>query len=300
MSEDRAEWRLNPVTERTLAEGRQRERRRRRNVGLLTAAALGLCPLSCLGTCLPLNAGPQALFFGPLALLSVVLLVVVVVRHSKENNAESADLLALRDEFSGVGGWLVEMSVYQGEALSGRDIGVVWFQEERLYFTGARTSFGLGTNDLRGTTPNGNVKLDGISNLLLPLDASGSMGAAIGLKFVGPEREFNPAMAEGSYRNALRGWLASGAKTSGQLPPFSLGPELPTTRSLRIRAVFATAAWPFLGLLALVAAGWGGAALASFLVLGLAIVVQSSVWRPRQCWRALRDRQRLEAYNKDQ
>lgn len=302
MSEERADWRLNPVAERELAEDRRRARRRRWNAVFLTLASLGLCPLACLGSCYGLSQGGGVYLF--VAFASVGAVVVALVRYANDARRTGERRAALKGEFGGVPGWLVEITVFQGEAVSGQDVGTVWFEDDRLYFTGLRTSFGLGPGDAKGRVADGRDVLEPGVDLILPLRVVSPIGPVkLGLRFAAPELASTAlASSEWAFRKALREWIADG-EGHGPGPPLAPGPDLPPEGSLQRRALLATAAWP--ALLVLVGAIVGAAgfpegvpiALLGGLV-GTGAILATHFGSPRRHWRALDDRRRLEAYNR--
>ena len=300
MKPERADWRPNPVTEREIAEDRRRERRRRKNVALLAGTGLGLCPLSCLGTCTTLDGHGDEATFMILGLVSAVLGLYGFIRFVADKEAERRRVLALRQEFSGVGGWLVEMTVFQGEAVSGTDVGVVWFEKERLFFTGARTSFGLGVEDTARRVLGSGAVIDSGIGIVLPLREWTPVGAvAIGLRFIAHEPEISPVVGETSFRHTLGNWMARSAPTRGQLPPLTPGPDLPAFAWLGRRAWLATLVWPAVGVLALLVGLTSVEPAIAFLAMSLGFAFWAPARSPRRAWRAVRDRQALEAYNRD-
>lgn len=299
-----ADWQLSPLKERELAEDRRQERGRRWNVALLVVAVIGVCPMGCLGACLS-GATAGGGWAAGISIGSVVLLVAAIVRYANGSEIARRRRLVRRQEFGEVAGWIVEMTIHQGEALSGRDVGVVWFEEDRLYFTGVRTSFGLGPGDVAARIAGRHEVLDTGSHLTLPLDAPSSVGTvAIGLRFISPEPEsYTVATSETAFRQALRAWITSG-KTRGQLPPLAMGPDMPSVMALQRRAALASAVGPGFVLLLVLSSTFKGF-MPALVVLALVLLV--ALWPPallpRRCWRAVNDRRRLDGalrHNREQ
>jgi len=295
--EPTAEWRLNPIAEREIQASRRFDRRRRANRWLLGLSGALVCPFACLGGCLSIG-GAESSWIAALVFGSVGLLVVALARVSIDKGRQGERLDALRKEFGDVKGWLVEMSVRQGEALSGRDVGIVWFEDERLYFMGARTSFGLGRDDTQGRLASAHDVLEDRPHAVLPLQAKTLAGpVSVELVFLHTVPEHGQRLADDlEFKHALKIWFSEAMPERGQLPPLTLGPDLPSVSALRRRALAAVAIWPTLLVLALLATPLVG----TFVFVGLGILVPlvalwSPVVSPRRCRRAIRDRQALDA-----
>ncbi len=302
MNEEQGDWRLNPVTERELAQDRRQERKRRRNLWALVLASIGLCPFACFGTCMSLGAGSDAWGFVLASALSIGAFVAIVMRYTHLAALGRARRLALRQEFGGVAGWLVELTVHQGEAVSGRDVGIAWFEGDRMYFTGSRTSFGLGPADVRGGALDASSTIEIGPHLMLPLRKETIVGPlSLGFRFMPSEPE-NAGLTsnETGFREALRGWSTAGGNTQGQLPPLAPGPDLASVWALQARAVLASATVPGALVLLTLFGFSSGSFVAVLFGLGLVLALWTPARSPRRCWRAIHDRLRLEAYNKEQ
>jgi hypothetical protein len=283
-----AEWSLHAVTEREIVEGGRRRARSRRQMWALCLAAFGVCPLSCFGlsTSYPL-VGMVGL------VLPGGLLVYALVRGGADADRFRNERIRLQEEHAAVGGWIVHLSILQGAAVTGRDEGVVWFEDDRLLFAGRRTSFALSADGATG----GVHESWSLTGSVVPLHAE-TVAGRVALAFEVLPWEGAAAPAGGGapgFVRALRGWLDVAAPAEGGLPPLAVGPGAPAVDRLLLAAVANTAFWAAaLGLFALsVAAGWQ-AAIPVALVCAVLLLGWSDLWVPRHRWYAWRDRRRLE------
>lgn len=294
MSDESAEWTLHPIAEREIAAERRQVTGDRRVGWALAFAALGLCPLTCLGAVM------EAL--SPTALV-VTLVAVVLLGAEKTRRSDRTARLArakrrdLRDAYGAVAGWTVELTVFQGAVPTGRDRGVLWFEDDRLFFLGERTSFGLAAHQTERTLDEG-WPLAGLRALhTLRLRHRTRAGrVALGLDFI-PRFEGTAESADAAeFRKALAAWSDRAASAPGGLPPLAPGPDAPSQRALLVAAVASTTFWVAVALgLAVVAwrtAWWVAPPVAAF--AGVILVLWSDVWAPRLRWRAWRDRRRLD------
>ena len=281
-----AEWTLHPVSERDAALASRRARGWRRTAWGLSLGSLGLCPVSLLGL---IEYGGIGLFG---FLLSFGLLVYVLVRSVREVEKLRAERIRLQEEHAAVQGWIVDLAVTQGAALTGRDRGVVWFEEGRLLFVGRRTSFALAAEAVSGALALGWWS----SSSTLPLRAHTAAGA-VALTFeMMPPDNLADSRSEYAFAEALQGWQAAHAPVESGLPPLAVGPGAPSVASLLGAAMATTAIWLALG---------GGFVLMAvrlnlYLAFTIGIVGASllaglpDLWRMGYRWRAYRDRLRLE------
>ena len=231
----------------------------------------------------------------------VILLVLAVVAH-RRTGRRLADGLRRREEFrsehEGVAGWLVDLIVLQGAAPTGRDVGVVWFDGDRLYFLGSRTSFGLARSQVKALRFDDWLPNDLHPPLTMALNAATPVGS-LGLGFEvlpQPPGQFRASRTAAALNDSIRGWMASSQDGEGQLPPVALGPEAPTSLSLLRKAVQNTIFWCVVTVFVLWTAAetqWWYAPVWAIIILLLSIP-WGGVWIPRLRWRAWRDRRRLD------
>jgi hypothetical protein len=205
---------------------------------------------------------------------------------------------AFRLEHESIAGWLVDLVVLQGAAPTGRDVGLVWFDDDRLYFVGSRTSFGLARGQVRNVSYDDWVTNDLQPPLTVILDAVTPAGR-LGLGFdvlPQPPNDFRASRTGRALHESIRGWMAASQSEDGQLPPLSVGPEAPTRIALFRGAVQTTGVWVVIAALVL----WTAAATFWWLapvwaiVAMLVIIPWGGIWIPRVRWRAWRDRRRLD------
>jgi len=291
-----AEWTPHPIAERAISDERRQTVGNRRVGWALAVAALVLCPLSCIGASFSVvgSAFPY---------VAVVLLGALGVeklrRGARTTELAHAKRQALRDEYAGINGWAVELTVFQGAAPTGRDRGMLWFEDGRLFFVGERTSFGLAPPQVEGGMRE-EWPLSGLrATSTLSLGRRTVAGAvSLGLDFIPSDLGPVPPL-EKAFRRALDDWLhpsKEGRSGEGQLPPLAIGPDAPTLRALLASAVASTVFWLFLAggliLLAIKTAWWIVPPVVAF--LGVILVLWSDIWAPRLRWLAWRDRRKLE------
>ena len=138
-----ADWTVSPTLEREAAAIRRRETRVDRLLGggaltllVATLALAFLSPWMFMESLLP------TAFVVVYVALLLGTTVGVALRNGCREFPDTADV-AMRAEFGGGVGWLVEVTVRQGETPTGMDRGMLWFEEDRLLFAGHRTSFAL-------------------------------------------------------------------------------------------------------------------------------------------------------------
>lgn len=251
-----------------------------------------------------LVAMPVAAFALPVGLAVPVGAVVLcggtlglMVRHLDDRKRAMGERArALRDEF-GVGPvWTVDLMVRQGEAPTGRDQGLLWVEDERIVFSGLRTSFSLAPSQAAGPVHH-LPQMSGLRHRLNLTLARETDAGPLSLSFwplaSGLQRSENDAADLRFALNTVAGRRDHALETTGQWPPTARGPGAPTSRDLLLRAM----ATPFVGaILGLVGFGMllpnAAAATVVFLVfavgLNLACFGES---RPR--WQAYRDARRL-------
>ena len=283
-----AEWSLHPASERETAELAGRSRGWRRAAWGIGLVGFGLCPISLLG--LLLAGAPWMLGL----VVSAGLLGYLLLRSGREVERLRAERIRLQDEHAAVPGWIVDLTVLQGAAPTGRDRGVVWFEEGRLLFLGRRTSFALAAEAAEGKLWSGWAT----SGSTLPLRARSAAGrVALAFEFVpwdGPIH--GDSLGSYAFAQAVRSWLATEASIEGGLPPLAFGPDAPSSGSLLFAALGTTGFW--------ILSAWGAVLimvregffvmLPVTMIVGLTLLGFGDVWLPRHRWCAWRDRRRLE------
>ncbi len=290
-----AKWTLHPTSERELVEESRKRTAARRWAWTLGLTSLGFCPLTCLGL------GGAFTDRGGLWLLiptaALVGTAFAYLRHSAgQARRDESRRAALDEEYAPVGGWIVDLAVYQGAAPTGRDRGAVWFEDDRLLFSGRRTSFALARGEAFQVALQGWLDPDLGSNLHLVLQTRTEAGSvALGFSVV-PKTFIPSSQGEAALHGALKGWLANASPSEGGLPPLAVGPGAPSPERLLRAALGVTAFWAAfagLGLWFGVVSGAPAACVAMIVAIML-LMVWSGLWVPRLRWRAYRDRRRLE------
>jgi hypothetical protein len=239
---------------------------------------------------------PEELGSGRWMLGVVVLLFLLGVGAHGHTGEQVANGFRRREDFrsehEGVAGWLVDLVVLQGAAPTGRDVGVVWFDDDRLYFLGNRTSFGLARGQVVTVRNEDWLPNDLHPPLTIVLDCDTPAGnLAVGLEVLPQTRNFRANRTGAALSEAIRGWLAASHSDVGQLPPLGIGPDAPTPFSLLKGAIQTTALWS--AVLAIVvwasnATFWYLAPIWAIMAL-LLLISWGGVWIPRLRWRAWRD-----------
>lgn len=207
----------------------------------------------------------------------------------QQDSARDAERV-LEDEFGRNQGYFVSVIVRQGDAPTGQDSGMLWFEDGRLYFSGHRTSFGLFPSQVFGPA----LARKGVPGVRNAVEISLRHSTPIGpmaLSFGMWERPHENASVERSILKAhLDRWLNEGTSGEGQWPPAELGPKRVSEGSLLAGAI----AWTLLptalvgGILRSLVPDWASLGCA----LALAVLV-AAVPPCNLRWRALRDRRRL-------
>ena len=216
-------------------------------------------------------------------------LVLALYAWSQELPAERERRYdVLREEFMGVQGTLVQMIVRQGDAPTGEDEGVLWFEEGRLYFAGRRTSFGLVPGQARSLAPP-HGRLAGFRNGVDVILRRDTNAGAVSLSFkpLLPSHESVPVHRD-ALRRDLDQWLGGWTEGSGQFPPSELGPATIDEQRLLAQALLATIPVPLLLYLLTSSYAWG-----PFLAINSLILIVAGFPASNLRWRALRDRRRL-------
>jgi hypothetical protein len=294
-----AEWRLNPVTERAIAEERRSFLQRRWVLGALGTFSLGLCPLA-------IFVRTYSLFgvtIGEWPFVAVLLSMIALSHESVRRSTRYGQIrrrrkLAIRDEYGEIDGWQVDMTVFQGAAPTGHDRGMVWIEDGRLYFVGERTSFGLSPSQVSITGARSLSHEPALADIQLPLDRTTAGGnLSVGLQVVPTDSgEFSAHNRQDQCRLAIKSWVKSGDSGEGQLPPLTIGPSMPGTLRLFWMAVTATAFWSGLTVIVLLiglTASWWTVFPVLF-TIGLIATLWWDVWSPRIRWLAWRDRRRFD------
>ena len=188
-------------------------------------------------------------------------------------------------------GRLVSMIVRQGDAPTGEDWGMLWFEEGRLYFSGRRTSFGLVPEQARGFATVDDSARDVRHRLNLPLALDSAVGPVSLSLAPFAATLSNPEVAVGALRADLDRWKHERAWGEGQWPPLTLGPCVATERRLFGRALGNTVSIPLLPAFVLLLVGAPIVALAA-LLLGMPVCAfagpNALVWRAWWARRRLR------------
>lgn len=259
-----ARWTASSVREREVAEEAREISRSVRKARLAVLLVVLSWPLSCglLGlSCLlwPLSLGTivGAAWFARTA---------SVHRHAMHNAAWLRDIATI-DELGLRSGWLVKLIVRQGDTPTGEDRGMLWIEDDRLYFSGARTSFGLTGDQVYGHCELG-VPLPGLRHEVeLLLRARGPAGRlAVSFSPVLQVRWQNSQTSH-DVCNAVDLWAKNSETVGGQLPPLDLGPSAPSRRRLFLNAALPLAYWTALATVA------GILALTRHLVLSLVVLL---------------------------
>lgn len=215
-------------------------------------------------------------------------------------------LVAELGEFPVGVGRFVLLKISQGDATTGEDLGLLWFEDDRLYFVGRRTSFGLVPSQIYGRARTRTGFGDKWVEVgLLRETVAGPMRVMFqqilpeGLPDVESEYSLGPSgrwphqlefVRRAALITDLDVWASGVTEGEGQYPPTALGPDVIGERRLLIEALLLTV--PPAAVLSLVASllnpTWTGTAflLGVFLLAGM---VPAGNLR----WRALRDRRRL-------
>jgi hypothetical protein len=289
-----AEWLLNPIAERELAEERRHAQTTRR-IGVALAITLSFLPVSCIGGVM--GTLPPWLTL-PIFLALLGLVFIFSRRNVRTLRYEADRRIALREEFTHIEGWATDLTVLQGAAPTGYDRGVAWFEEDRLFFMGERTSMGLSASQIVGPVRQ-NWSIEGLRPaLVLVLDAHSEGGrVSIGFDNVPLDTgELGGLRATEAFHRALTHWVRDARPVEPGLPPLRPGPGAPSLRHLLNRALATTLFWVgvagALTALGMTVAWFCIPPVAAF--LGVILVNWNGIWVPRLRWRAWRDRRRLE------
>ncbi len=241
----------------------------------------------------------MSLIFMPIG-IAMIFFAIRFGMNSKEValEASEADLVhefRMAEGSSPRTGWLVNLLVHQGDAPMGSDRGMLWLEDERLYFVGRRTSFGLTADQVSGlvtfdpATPGVRNDLE----LRLAYDTiAGPLGISVSPIVPGGKVDTS---AYSDVIDRVNRWIGRGSATGGQLPPLESGPDAPSLAALSIHAVLSTAYWAILSLLFPVFLLLQQPILAVVLAfLGLLLgCVWTPLWSPWLRLRAWQDRRRL-------
>lgn len=242
-------------------------------------------------------------FLGPLFIPFGIALTAVAIRLCLRGSepflepSEAELVREFRTEEGGLGraGWLVKLLVHQGDAPMGSDRGMLWLEDDRLYFVGRRTSFGLTADQVSGL-----IRFDpatpGVRNDLELRLAHHTPAGPLGIS-VSP---ISPGgrVDSGAYADVIERvnrWIGRGSATGGQLPPLESGPDAPSLVELSFHAVASAAYWVLLAFsfpVLLLLQQPILAVTVSFLGLLLG-GMWSPLWSPWLRLRALHDRRRV-------
>lgn len=242
------------------------------------------------------SAGAEGFLFFGIAIISLG--AIPLARHWERQQELARKPDAELKEGFGIGrGRFVSLIVRQGDAPTGEDRGMLWFEDGRLYFSGHRTSFGLVPAQVSSfaTLEAGVPGVLNEVNLVLRRDTpAGPMSISFGL-FLSPQTNPAPRLAKLKYD--IDDWKSHDAKwrdvapeEPGQWPPSVAGPGVISDARLLAGALTVSVVLPCLvgGLLWRVSSG--GIATIAFCV-ALLVAAFSPAGSLR--WRALRDRRRL-------
>ncbi len=294
MSNVEAEWRPNPAWEREIIAASQAMTYRKTSRRLFTGSAVFMFAW-CGFSIAEMDSVSVITFTSCLVCLASAIYAscLAAKRQAIGRRRESA----LYEEYSSLSGWHVDLFVLQGDAPTGRDRGVIWFEEDRLYFVGDRTSFGISRGQVKAMLGEEWSVANLRPQFVLQLHADTPAGkAAVGMNMIRPLGSTLPNPSSNSLSQALRGWIRSTGGDDGQLPPLTLGPEAPTRSRLLKSALGTTFLWsamvPVLGFIGWIG-GWVGLSI-SFAVGSLLMVSWGDHWFPRLRWRAWRHRKCLD------
>lgn len=150
-----------------------------------------------------------------------------------EADAEMRDALG-RD------GRFVSLIVRQGDAPTGQDRGMLWFEDGRLFFSGRRTSFGLVPSQAQGW-----VRMEGpvpgVRNEVNLVLTRESLAGPMVLSFGPPiSQGARPGFAAHGLKTDIDRWQDGKygrAEGPGQWPPATVGPCVVTERRLLARVL---------------------------------------------------------------
>ncbi len=288
-----AEWTVSEDAEiaRDLREGFVLSKEFFRRAKLQTLAVgvgLAIFGVAIAGTAMSPTFGALAFVFLTIAFLS---LGSIPLAHHWEKRQEARHETEPEMRAAlGHDGHLVSLIVRQGDAPTGEDRGVLWYENGRLYFAGRRTSFGLVPDQARGfaTLEEPATGVRHRLNLVLHREsATGPMSLSFA-PFV-PSLS-NPDVAVGALRMDLDRWKNGRAYGEGQWPPATLGPCVVSERKLLARALATSLLGPIFpaGILLIVAAP-----LVSLVAFALGTIVFSLAPGNALVWRAWWARRRL-------
>lgn len=170
--------------------------------------------------------------------IALLLLAVWLFLNPKKNVTDEER--ALLAPFEPENGWIVEISVLQERTITGRDRGILWFEDGKLNFAGAHTSFAIGRADIIKLEDPEPRTLGLLGPITLPLKCPETKelwlsitpfdvdGSRLRRQFcsIGPKVE--------SLQQTIARQLRSSALENihGQLPPLVDGPNRPTIAHL--------------------------------------------------------------------
>ena len=258
----------------------------------LAFSIFGLCPLTFFNLSYPIFAGGGA---AAVALLFVTIAVLAfeTIRRAHHASEDRRNLvLEVREAYSAVEGTPVDLTIYQGATPTGHARGVIWFEARRLYFVGDRTSFGLTPSQVASSPIEW-----GSEPSYLPLNAhsaAGRMGLGI-TPLAGDFDSNNLLQARATLDYQISRWRDDRSTIQGQLPPLTLGPDVPTPLRLLLSALITTAFWIAALPVVALAISMSLCFVPAVFALGLLLwLVVPTVYSPLRKWLSWRDRRRLE------
>ena len=294
-----ADWTPHPATEREIAdEWRSRAMRRWLGCGL-TGAILGACPLSCLSLAYsPRYHGFHFIIAFALLAASLGLGAAYLLKSVKSQALRFRRLTRLAADRADADGWVVDFALYQGATPTGYDCGVVWFEDEQLYFVGERTSFGfaagLASSEVRQDTTGSSLR----SEMAFAIRRRSPVGeVSVGFSLVDATGGTWPQRSAESLLGSLKVWLGKATVSSeGQIPPLTIGPRVPSSGRLFRRAIGISIVWAALGLTLIslcIVSEWPVVPFFAVLVF-IVSLFWGDLWTPCLHWRAWADRRRLD------
>lgn len=282
-----ADWTPSPIAEREAALLRRRTRWSGLHVwvaGVSVCVAMGsfMWLTRLLGQAF--NPG-QLAAATTLTLVSAFVTVWAALRDNAVLQEAAAPDRLRREEFGKGEGWLLDLTILQGEAPTGKDHGMLWTESGKLCFSGDRTSFALGLEQLSGPI-HSETPIRGLRHSArVPLVHRTNAGPlALSFDVVG-----------GTTPETVRQlclWAERAPRYEGQLPPTRLGPGAVSSVRLILGAAFATAYW--LALLSLIALADGISAALAVLILGVILGMALRCGYLITRWRAWWDLRRVE------
>jgi len=194
-------------------------------------------------------------------------------------------------------GWFVDLLVHHGAAPVGSDSGVMWIEEDRLFFAGERTSFGL-TPDQVGDFCHLDTAIPGLKNCLELRLSHETPAGTLGITFspISTSGRLVPSMNL-LILGVVNRWIGRGRQKDGQLPPLTVSPDAEPISYLFFRTAASLTFWASIPLLLLGVWSRSPVAAVVFAIVGLTVgTVWTTVSSPLLRIRAWKDRRKLEVH----